>query len=136
MPFGSEILGGILVGLGMAITLLYESQISGASGYAAASLRPSPTGRAELYFVAGLVLAGLIWRFAGGHLSDADESHLGLPAWILAGLLVGFGARLGGGCTSGHGVCGLGRLSHRSLAAVLIFMAFAFLTAAVMRIYL
>ena len=77
MPFGSEILGGILVGLGMAIPLLYESQISGASGYAAASLRPqSQTGRAGLYFVAGLVLAGLIWRFAGGHLSAAEENHL------------------------------------------------------------
>ena len=96
MPFGSEILGGILVGLGMAIPLLYESQISGASGYAAASLRPNnPSGRAGLYFVSGLVLAGLIWRFAGGHLSDAEESHLGFTGWILAGLLVGFGARLG-----------------------------------------
>jgi hypothetical protein len=137
MPFGSEILGGILVGLGMAIPLLYESQISGASGYAAASLRPNnPSGRAGLYFVSGLVLAGLIWRFAGGHLSEASDSHLGFPGWILAGLLVGFGARLGGGCTSGHGVCGLGRLSNRSLASVLIFMIFAFLTTAVMRIYL
>ena len=72
MPFGSEILGGILVGLGMALPLLYESQISGASGYAAASLRASnPSGRAGLYFVAGLVQAGLIWRLSGGHLSDA-----------------------------------------------------------------
>ena len=86
--------------------------------------------------MAGLVQAGLIWRLAGGHLSDAEESHLGFPGWILAGLLVGFGARLGGGCTSGHGVCGLGRLSHRSLAAVLIFMAFAFLTTAAMRMFL
>jgi uncharacterized membrane protein YedE/YeeE len=137
MPFGSEILGGILIGLGTALPLLYESQIAGASGYAAASLRPNnPSGRAGLYFVFGLVLSGLIWRVAGGALSQSVDSHLGLPGWILAGLLVGFGARLGGGCTSGHGVCGLGRLSHRSLAAVVIFMAFAFLTTAVMRIFL
>jgi hypothetical protein len=87
MPFGSEIIGGILIGLGMALQLLYESQISGASGYAAATLRPNnPTGRAGLYFVAGLVLAGLIWRLAGGHLSDASGSHLGLGYWWALGL--------------------------------------------------
>ena len=114
-PFRSEIFGGILIGLGTTLPLLYESQTSGASGYAAATLRPNnPTGRAGLYFVAGLVLAGLIWRLAGGHLSEANDSHVGLPGWILSGLLVGFRARLGGGCTSGHGVCGLGRLSHGS----------------------
>jgi uncharacterized membrane protein YedE/YeeE len=137
MPFGSEILGGILIGLGSALPLLFESQVSGVSGYAASSVRPnSPGGRAGLYFVVGLVLAGLLWRLAGGQLSDSTESHLGWPAWILSGLLVGFGTRLGGGCTSGHGVCGLGRLSHRSLAAVLIFMAVAFVTTALMRIFL
>lgn len=137
MPFGSEILGGILIGLGSALPLLYESQVSGVSGYAASSVRPnSPGGRAGLYFVAGLVLAGLLWRLAGGHLTSGADNPLGWPAWILAGLLVGFGTRLGGGCTSGHGVCGLGRLSHRSLASVMIFMAVAFITSAVMRIYL
>ncbi len=133
MLFGYEILGGILIGLGSALPLLYESQISGASGYAASSLRPNnPSGTAGVSFVLGLILAGVIWRLSGGTLTHAEDSNLGLPVWALAGLLVGFGSRLGGGCTSGHGVCGLGRLSPRSLASVLIFMAFAFLTSALM----
>jgi uncharacterized membrane protein YedE/YeeE len=135
MPFSQEILGGILIGIGSALPLLYEGQIAGASGYGASSLRPkSPAGQAGLSFVVGLFLAGLIWRLSAGELNEIHESELGYLSWILAGLLVGFGARLGGGCTSGHGVCGLGRLSHRSLASVLIFMAAAFLTVTLMNL--
>jgi uncharacterized protein len=134
MIYQNEILGGLLIGLGSAIPLLFEGRIAGVSGYAALSLRPQKTeGKTGLIFVIGLVLGGLIWRLSGGALPDASIFSLHIGYWILAGLLVGFGSRLAGGCTSGHGVCGLGRASPRSLASVLIFMAFAMLVTFLMR---
>ena len=82
-------------------------------------------------FIAGLLAAGFGWHFFFGAAPAREEFGLGWAA--LAGLLVGYGTRLGGGCTSGHGVCGLGRLSLRSLAAVAIFMAAGMISAFVMR---
>jgi len=127
MIFSNEILGGLLVGLASALPLLWEGRIAGVSGYAATSLRPrTPEARTSLAFVVGLVLGGFAWRGAGFPLAALSAEPLWL--WGLAGLLVGFGSRLGGGCTSGHGVCGLGRISPRSFVSVLIFMSVAILT--------
>lgn len=137
MSYANEIFGGLLIGLGSILPLLYEGRIAGVSGYAAASLRPkNKEGKSGLLFVLGLILGSLLWRMLGGHLPNANQFQLPLVIWGIAGLLVGFGTRLGGGCTSGHGVCGLGRLSYRSLASVVIFMALAMLTTYLMRVIL
>lgn len=129
MLYQNEIIGGILIGFASAIPLLFEGRIAGVSGYAGSALRPkTPEGRTGLLFVIGLALGGFIWRSIGGDLYNSSQLNLSLGLWIAAGLLVGFGSRLGGGCTSGHGVCGLGRASPRSLVSVITFMAFAILT--------
>lgn len=134
MIYSDEILGGLLIGAASAIPLIYEGRIAGVSGYAASALRPkSLDGQTGLMLVLGLVVGGLVWRFMGGALPLGTELGLGVGGWALAGLLVGFGARMGGGCTSGHGVCGLGRLSVRSLVSVIVFMGTAMLTTFVMR---
>lgn len=137
MIYQNEILGGLMIGFASAVPLLFEGRIAGVSGYAAMSLRPkSNDGRAGFLFVVGLVLGGLGWRLSGGSLPDPGSFKLNIGYWILAGLLVGFGSRLGGGCTSGHGVCGLGRASPRSFVSVIIFMSFAILTAYLMGLFL
>ncbi len=132
--YQNEVLGGLLIGAASAIPMLFEGRIAGVSGYAAAGLRPNTTeGRTGFLFVVGLILGGLIWRTSGGSLPDPDSLKLNVEFWLLAGLLVGFGSRLGGGCTSGHGISGLGRASPRSLVAVIVFMSFAMLTTFFMR---
>ncbi len=137
MIYQSEILGGLLIGAASAIPMLFEGRIAGVSGYAAVSLRPKDAeGRTGILFLIGLILGGLVWRALGGSLPDPDSFKLNIWFWIVAGLLVGFGSRLGGGCTSGHGVCGLGRASPRSLVSVIVFMSFAMLATFLMRLFL
>jgi uncharacterized membrane protein YedE/YeeE len=87
----------------------------------------------RLVYAAGVVLGALVWRYA---LADGQAQHTSVPVWQLlaGGFLVGYGARLGNGCTSGHGICGLGSLQLPSLGAVLTFMGTAFLTANLMRL--
>ena len=134
MIYQNEIFGGLLIGLASAMPLIFEGRIAGVSGYAASALKPSNSdGRTGLIFVVGLIVGGFIWRLMGGILPSSGASNLGMGAWAVAGLLVGFGSRLGGGCTSGHGVCGLGRMSPRSLASVVIFMGTAMITTFLMR---
>ena len=122
-PIASS-LGGILIGLSAVGLLLFNGKIAGISGIAGGLLEPPDRGdRAwRIAFVAGLATAGL----AGAFLVPAAfafEISRSMPALIAAGLLVGLGTRIGNGCTSGHGVCGMGRLSRRSIAATLTFMA-------------
>jgi uncharacterized membrane protein YedE/YeeE len=85
----------------------------------------------RLVYALGVVLGALVWRFG---LADGQAQHTSVPVWqlLVGGFLVGYGARLGNGCTSGHGICGLGSLQLPSLGAVLTFMATAFLTANLM----
>jgi uncharacterized membrane protein YedE/YeeE len=122
------LLGGALIGSGSALLLLTHGRIAGVSGIAGELLRRTTPDRAwRLAFLAGLVAAGAA---AAAVLPAA----IGVPVRplaviVIAGLLVGFGARLGDGCTSGHGVCGLSRLSVRSLVAVATFMATGAITA-------
>ncbi len=134
--YQNEILGGLMIGLASAIPLIFEGRIAGVSGYAASAMRPkSADGKTALLFVIGLVLGGLIWKLFLGGTASLDSSTQSLSTWAIAGLLVGFGSRLGGGCTSGHGVCGLGRLSPRSLASVMIFMGVAIVTQYLLRTF-
>ncbi|MFD2233189.1 YeeE/YedE family protein [Phaeospirillum tilakii] len=122
------LLGGALIGLAAALLLLALGRIAGISGIVGGLLRRPD--RAEtpwrLAFVLGLGLAPLAWTLVAA--LPPPRIAADTPTLVAAGLLVGFGARLGSGCTSGHGVCGLSRLSPRSLAATLTFMATGFLT--------
>jgi uncharacterized membrane protein YedE/YeeE len=121
------LVGGLLIGAASSLLLLTHGRIAGISGVIGSILSPKTTDRSwQLMFVSGLlatgVVAGLVAPSSIGH---AARSY---PVVILAGVLVGFGTRLGGGCTSGHGVCGIGRLSTRSLVAVATFMVAGALT--------
>jgi len=126
-PYLSAIVGGVLIGLAATLLLLLNGRIAGISGIAFALTRRSSIDEWVwcAAFVAGLMIAGAVAMHA---LRQATPSPATLPVLVVAGLLTGFGTGLGGGCTSGHGVCGLGRLSKRSLVAVLTFMATAIAT--------
>ena len=127
------LIGGLLIGLASAWLLWANGRVAGVSGILFGALSPitAAEGRWRIAFIAGLVAAGLVYGAATG----AIPARSGFPVgWlVLAGLLVGFGTRMGGGCTSGHGVCGLGRLSLRSLVAVLVFMGAGMAATYVMR---
>jgi uncharacterized membrane protein YedE/YeeE len=118
----TSLAGGVLIGLGAALLLLGSGRIAGISGITAGLLVP---GAGDVAW-RGWFLAGLVGTGAAIAVLDAGAfaaSAAPLPVLVGAGLLVGVGTRLGGGCTSGHGVCGIGRLSPASLVATLVFMA-------------
>ena len=124
--------GGVLIGLAAALYVLLNGRIAGVSGVLGGLLRPHPTDIAwRLAFIGGLVLTPVLFWLAGH--SQMIPIDTGYGALILAGLLVGAGTRFGSGCTSGHGVCGLSRLSPRSLVATATFMVAGFATAFVIR---
>ena len=129
----SATLGGVMIGAAAALFLLLNGRIAGISGILGGLLAP-PSGQTgwRAAFLAGLVLAPLVYAGFGGSLPPVTVDA-SFPLLVVAGLLVGFGARLGAGCTSGHGVCGIGRGSPRSLAATGTFMAVAILTVFVTR---
>ena len=119
--------GGILLGLASALFILVNGRILGISGILGGLLRPvkGDTGW-RLAFLAGLLAAPLLYFAAAG--PTAPRIDAGWGTLVIAGLLVGVGTRYGSGCTSGHGVCGLSRLSPRSLVATLAFMGAGFVT--------
>lgn len=120
-------IGGLMIGAAAALLLLGNGRIMGASGLLGGLLdRTGDAPRERLLFLAGLIGApALVVALRG-----AADTHItaGWPVLVIAGLLVGIGTRLGSGCTSGHGICGLSRLSPRSLAAVATFIATGILT--------
>lgn len=128
----SALAGGALIGLAASIFALANGRIAGISGLLGSLLQRGAEGGGEkAAFLLGLLLAPLLWGlFASMPTIHFQSGSLGL---IVAGLLVGIGTRYGAGCTSGHGVCGISRLSPRSLVATLCFMAAGFLTVFVLR---
>jgi len=127
-----SLIGGALIGLASALFLLLDGRIVGVCGIIGGSLRAAGENQLRnLSFLFGLFLGPVIYRLGfGGWPVVHFEASLGILAF--AGLLVGVGTRLGSGCTSGHGVCGLARLSRRSIVAVATFLAFGMVTVAVM----
>jgi uncharacterized protein len=121
-------LGGVLIGLAAVLLLALNGRIAGVSGILSGVV--TAPGRFEkswrLIFILGLITGPALYRLFNGALQLQLEA--GLPALLAAGLLVGFGTKLGSGCTSGHGVCGIARLSPRSILATGTFMAFGMLT--------
>ena len=131
-PFTS-LLGGCLIGVAASLFLWTHGRVAGISGIYAGALRRGTTDRAvRLLFLAGLVLGAVAVRII--HPAAFESAWTAsLPLALAAGVLVGIGTQLGNGCTSGHGVCGLSRLSRRSLVATVTFMATAGITVFVIR---
>ena len=128
----SGLLGGALIGLASALLMLSVGRLAGVSGILGGLLTASRDRAWRLAFIAGLIAAALIGPLFGtpgaARLASPD-----LALYAAAGLLVGFGSRMGNGCTSGHGVCGFARLSARSITATLVFMGAAIVTVALLR---
>lgn len=121
--------GGVLIGIASVLLLWLNGRIAGISGitFGIFSRRVADSAW-RIAFLAGLILAGSGYQWlSGATLIERND----FPAWVtvVAGLLVGFGTRLGNGCTSGHGICGVGRLSSRSIAATITFVATGMITA-------
>ena len=114
--------GGILIGIAASMMLLFNGKVAGVSGIFGGMLFQQGKERAwQLSFIAGLIAGGILLYIINAEFFE-NSSGRGLLTAIIAGLLVGIGTRVGGGCTSGHGVCGIGRLSGRSLVATVTFM--------------
>lgn len=144
-PLGWQhyLLGGLTIGAGVALLYLFNGWVGGMSSVLSSSwsyLLQRPffqqarfvnTRQWRLVYALGVVLGALVWRFA---LAGGQAQHTNVPVWqlLVGGFAVGYGARLGNGCTSGHGICGLGSMQLPSLGAVLTFMATAFVTANLM----
>lgn len=130
------LVGGLLFGLAAAIMLLGLGRIAGVSGMLARASGISDTGAPRaiaLAFIAGLPLGALLVILSSSSIRPLFTGSV--LQLVIAGLLVGFGTRLGSGCTSGHGVCGLSRLSRRSMVATLTFMVSGFATVGLMRAF-
>ena len=133
----ASLAGGAVIGLAAALYLLANGRIAGIAGIVASPLRALMTGTSlrpdvnRLLFILGLLLAPWAWRLVAP--MPAAVVDVGTASLVVAGLLVGVGVRMGNGCTSGHGVCGLSRFSGRSLVNVLAFMGAGFVTVFVLR---
>jgi len=130
------LLGGALIGLSASLLLLANGRVAGVSGVVDSLLTPVRGDVAwRVLFFGGLVAGGLLlaWLHPGAFAAPASPRTGGVSLLVVAGLLVGFGSRLGSGCTSGHGVCGISRGSVRSLVATLTFVATGVLTVFVAR---
>ena len=130
----SSLIGGMLIGLSVVLFMLLNGRIAGVSGIAGGLIVPvAGDWQWRLAFVLGLIAGPLVYMALGGQLPDIQFPVSSPIALIAAGLTVGFGTRLGGGCTSGHGVCGVSRLSVRSLVATGAFMFTGFATVYIIR---
>ncbi len=127
----ASLAGGVFIGLSAVLVMALFGRVAGIVGITAGAITQDDRAW-RIAFIFGLIAAPLLWLVATGDFPAQTVSE-NLPGMAIAGLLVGIGTALGSGCTSGHGVCGLARLSTRSLAAVLTFMAFAALTVFILR---
>lgn len=118
----AALVGGAIIGLSVSLMLLWNGRVTGISGIVGGSLKPTAGDLGwRLLFILGLLLGGVTLAILNPGVFSGSISHSWVQV-VVAGLLVGFGTSLGSGCTSGHGVCGISRLSPRSLAATLSFI--------------
>lgn len=129
----TALLGGVMIGLSAALLLLLNGRIAGISGIIGGLFQPKKQGDFawRLAFVLGLIAAPLLYQLFASLPESRIDADWGVL--VVAGLFVGLGSRIGSGCTSGHGVCGVSRLSPRSLIATLTFMGAGFLVVYVVR---
>jgi uncharacterized membrane protein YedE/YeeE len=133
VPVFQALAGGVLIGLGATLLMLGDGRIAGIAGILGGAYGGAPGERAwRIVFLLGMAAGGLA-AAAAGLAESAERTGYPLGLLIAAGLVGGFGARLGNGCTSGHGVCGMARLSKRSIVATVLFTATGFLTVAALR---
>ena len=127
-----SVIGGGLIGIAVSILLLFNGKVLGVSGILGELFNHKLSKNYwRLFFVIGLLISSLIYNiFKPIPLTEMTSNNLVI---VMAGLLVGFGSRLGSGCTSGHGVCGIARLSLRSLIATMTFILFGFITVYLMQ---
>ena len=124
----SGLVGGLLLGLAAALLLLLNGRISGISGIVGGLLAPKSSDAGwRVVFLVGLLLGAFGYMLATGGVIPV-RLQASMPVLVVAGLLVGFGTRLGSGCTSGHGLCGIARLSKRSIVASVVFFGVAMVT--------
>lgn len=120
----AALLGGMLLGLSAALLMLFSGKVAGISGIVAGAINPKKNESSwKVAFVIGMISSAFVIQPFGFSLPDVAEQNIFLV--IAAGLCVGFGTRLGNGCTSGHGIVGVGRFSRRSIIATVIFVASA-----------
>ena len=125
--------GGVLIGISASMLLLFSGRIAGVSGIFGGMLFQQGKERAgRLSFITGLIAVGILLYAINTEFFE-NSSGRGLLAVTIAGLLVGIGTRVGGGCTSGHGVCGIGRLSGRSIVATVTFVFAGMVTVALVQ---
>lgn len=127
-PFRSAIVGGILIGISVSLMLALNGRVTGLSGIISDGIFSLNSNQQwRWFFLLGLLSGGsvIINLIPSAFLNTLDTST---PILIVAGLLVGFGTRMGGGCTSGHGICGMSRLSARSIVATITFILFGMIT--------
>ena len=123
----SALIGGIIIGLAVVIFFLFNGRLIGISGIAANALNQKERRIDNILFLAGLIIGPILYSLISD--KETDISILNsFPLLIVAGLLVGFGTRISGGCTSGHGISGIGRFSLRSIIATITFMVVGILT--------
>jgi uncharacterized protein len=129
----SAAIGGALIGLAAVLLMLFNGRIAGVTGIADGLVNPRTDDRLwRIAFIVGLIAAPLAAALVG-HAVPMPQMPASYAVIAVAGLLVGFGTRLGNGCTSGHGICGIARLSPRSVVATLVFMIAAIVVVALMR---
>jgi uncharacterized membrane protein YedE/YeeE len=130
----SGLAGGLMIGIASAIYLLALGRVAGVSGMLERLLQPTTAGFGiAAMFLVGLPIGALLVAILAPQVLGPVRLSMNVPAVIVAGLLVGFGTRMANGCTSGHGVCGMSRLSARAIAATGIFMVAAMATVFVVR---
>ena len=128
----AAVVGGVLIGFAAVIMMAAIGRIAGISSIFASTLKPASASLWQWAFILGLLISGLIVHWLYRPITLQIESNM--VVLIVAGLLVGFGTRLGNGCTSGHGVCGIARFSPRSLVATATFISTGVLTVFILRL--
>lgn len=131
----NALVGGVIIGLAVSIMLIFNGRVTGISGIIGGVLTPVRGDvQWRVFFIGGLLLGGVVLQLLSPSVFTAPE---GTQTWrlVIAGLLVGFGTLLGNGCTSGHGVCGISRLSMRSILATLTFIAAGVMSVAALRYF-
>ena len=123
----SALIGGIIIGLAVVIFFLFNGRLIGISGIAANALNQKERRIDNILFLAGLIIGPILYSIISNKEINISISN-SLPLLIVAGLLVGIGTRISGGCTSGHGISGIGRFSLRSIIATITFMVVGILT--------
>lgn len=132
MPYSNALIGGLLIGVSAVVMLLLLGRITGITSIVWSAFSDLRESAWRWLFLVGLIAGPVLYHLLSGAPAPTPNPS---PWWLaaIAGLLVGYGTSLGSGCTSGHGVCGLGRLSMRSLVATLTFMGFGIATVYVLR---